>query len=418
MLLFGSCFASEMAKIKANFNNLVTSSTLSWVSVAEGKDSHLNGVPIDEDGPLWCRGRQHAVWVSGAVINGKCHVPFLSNVYTLDTYDILVSINGFARMDKVPWDSYNNVPHNAIATPERMLAIYMDNDTTLAGYVYSSQRKAYFLKDGESIKTQDAIVITEVEPVKYTLDNVVMDESKEQIGQEDSVEKDVVLENNGDSEMEISKIVDYTEVLLHYWGKVKGTVTARQAEVTYPSHIKTNIQWNIENQLDKTKQQEISFTLPPGTAVKAQLIAVVQKYEAPYNGILTAIYKDDKTISRNITALHIDFRPLELRVEFQQPYYIENKTAVEDIEPVVQILIHSTTTTTTTTTHPPEDKPQPDHLASNDNDDESGGGNTSQGASVHQHHLHQSFSILVSSSLLPVSLILLNYLIPVAFTLH
>lgn len=372
--------ALDMAKIQGK-NRIFTSSTLGWEDTKAGDVPPAHALPVVKDGPLWCRAKTHATWIAGSVVDGKCTMTFVRRLLEVTEYDVLVSVNDSARVLEVEWDRLTAMPPNGIATPNMIMAISDDNDTVLAGYVSPSERRAHFVKDGEAISQNNALILTEDEPVRYEVDRIVRDEDRSQITDEDVKVGNATLVNNEEEEKLESSMVDYVSQEKIYWGRVRGTITGLTSTVTEPSGVKREITWGVENELDHMEQQKVEYNLPAGAAVQVKLIAVMRKYEAPYSALLTAIYSDSVRRSWSIEGLHIHNYLAELRAEFSKPYYLTNNTEIEGDFPTSQILLHSTTTTTTTTTttqtptnsKDSEDNPVSESLATTDGDSQTTG---------------------------------------------
>ncbi|XP_045584590.1 uncharacterized protein [Procambarus clarkii] len=370
-VLVGCCYGVEMAKIMEKPGSFLTTSTLEWVDLHAGQTPPSHALSVTEGGPLWCRARQHANMIAGAVVDSLCHIPFINKVFEIKEYEVLVSINESARVVTVDWDNLQAIPSRGIATPNVLLAIAKtDEGNIFPGYVDVQKRRAYLLKDGKFHEQVSAIILTEDEPINYKVDQVVRNEKHSQIVTSEEVVSLTTLTNSKNEDQLVSDTLDYTVKEIIYWGRVRGTVTGLDATVTDPSGNIKDITWGSENELDHLEQQRVEFELPAGTGINVELIAVMQKYEAPYSAKLTAVYKDGERRPRAITGLHMHKHLIELRANFSRPYYLSNNTEIEGEFVSSQILIHSTTTTTTTTTTPSpegeatsEEKPKLDSLA-------------------------------------------------------
>ncbi|XP_068239486.1 protein unzipped-like [Palaemon carinicauda] len=372
------CYALEMARIHIPHGQDLTSSTLQWVDVVAGQDPPENAVHVTPDGPLWCRAKSRGTWTAGAVEKGLCNVPFLGKVLQNKEYDVLVSINGSARLIEVEWDRLQAIPDRGIATPSMLLAVGVKDGNVYPGYVSPQERRAYVLKDGASNRRDDAKVLTEDEPVRYLVDHVVRDEDKSQTTQTEEQVANTTLRNPENSVQLVTDMLDYPVKEMLYWGRIRGTITGLQAIVVEPSGNEREITWGIDNELESLKQEEVKYQLPGEASIDVTLVAVIHKYEAPYTAKLNSLYSDGVKRTHPISGLHIHRRLVELRADFSQPYFTSNLTDIPGEYMSSLILIHSTTTTTTTTTtHSPsssstteDEKPQSDSLAT------SGGGST------------------------------------------
>lgn len=377
--VIASCLSLEMARIQNPQGQSVTSSTLQWVDLHTGQSPPENSVRVKQDGRLWCRSKHRGMWASGAVEDGKCLIPFLSEVLQLTEYDVLISINGSARIIEEEWDRLKALPDHGIETPDMLLAFSLSEEgEVLPGYVSPGERRAYVLKKGKAHRATSATILTEDEPIHYIVDHIVRDEDKSQNTKKEEVVAETTLSNPENSVQLITDMLDYAAKEIIYWGRIRGTITGLQSSVIDPSGNQRDIVWGIENELDHLEQQLVEYELPGEASVNVTLVAVMHKYEAPYAAMLTSMYSDNQTRQHSITGLHIHTRLAELRADFSQPYFTENKTEITGEYIPSQILIHSTTTTTTTPnpTNTPDsrsvvdgDKPQSDSLATSESGD-------------------------------------------------
>ncbi|KAK8733317.1 hypothetical protein OTU49_006578 [Cherax quadricarinatus] len=373
--LVGCCCGVEMAKILDKPGRSLTSSTLQWVDLQKGQNPPQHALLVSEGGPLWCRARQHANWISGAVVDSVCHIPFINRVFEMEEYEVLVSINESARVVPAEWDRLQAIPSRGIATSNMLLLAIAKTDEgkVLPGYVDVNKRRACLVKDGQYHEQTSAIILTEDEPVHYEVDHVVRDEEHSQLFTTEELVSNTTLINPENENQVVSDILDYTAKEIIYWGRVRGTIIGLETTVTDPSGNIRDITWGIENELDHLVQQKVEFELPAGAGVNVKLIAVMRKYEALYSAKLTAVYGDGERRPRSINGLHMHTHLTELKAHYSRPYYLSNNTEIEGEFLTSEILIHSTTTTTTTTTTVSSggestlaEKPQSDSLATTD----------------------------------------------------
>ncbi|XP_066961150.1 protein unzipped-like isoform X1 [Macrobrachium rosenbergii] len=410
------CYALEMARIHIPHGQDLTSSTLQWVDVVAGHNPPENAVHVTPGGPLWCRAKSRGTWTAGAVEDGKCNVPFLGKVLQNKEYDVLVSINGSARIIEVEWDRLQAIPDRGIATPSMLLAVGSKDGNVYPGYVSPQERRAYVLKDGASNRQDDAKILTEDEPVRYQVDHVVRNEDKSQITKTEEIVSNTTLSNPEKSVQLVTDMLDYPEKEMLYWGRIRGTITGLQAIVMDPSGNEREITWGIDNELESLRQQMVSYELPGEASIDVKLVAVIHKYEAPYSAKLTSLYSDGETRQHPISGLHIHNRLAELRADFSQPYFTSNLTEIPGEYIPSQILIHSTTTTTTTTTtNSPSssssssttenEKPQSDSLAT------SGGSTHTRPVAEHMSGTSATEASLLLS-IISVALLMLTHKAP------
>lgn len=338
--------------------SLSTSSTLAWVSSTDGPQPPVGAVPVSEEGgDVWCRSEIKGQWAAGAVKDGECVYPFLSSVYRSKDYHTLVSMNGSAYYKYTEWDKFEAYPKMAVSTSTMLLAVFKDEESglTMPGFVEQMTRELYFLKDYKEVfRNQSAMIVYEVQPKEYELFTIELSDKNKEVEFEDVVVAQIYLENPSPRSKEVSSEEDYQVTHEQYWGNiVQGTIRGHPFSVP-PAMLPPaeTLTWGTNNAVTLSDTQEVSYFLPPESAVSGRLIAKMRTLDTTYFASLTALYGDNSQISRPITARYKDIRLAELRVEFDQPHRISDKTPIEELDAKTSILRHSTTTTTTTTTTP------------------------------------------------------------------
>ncbi|XP_071542075.1 protein unzipped [Panulirus ornatus] len=353
--LGGALASLEMAKIRREGGSTITSSTLAWIP-GNGGALPPHAVLVTEDDPatVWCRAERHSTWLAGAMHAGTCIVPFLGSVLHIeDNFEILISVNGSAKVRYEKWDRYLAPPHNAVAAQaRRFLAVHEGEDGfPQAGFLAPRERRAHLVAGAKVERVDTAMVLVEDEPKLYDLRAITLDTSRMSKTHEDIVQAEAKLLNPGPSRQHVVEDSEVEVRQLAYWGRIKGTYTGLPATVVSPSpgSEERKLVWGVQNELDSMHQELLEYDLPPGTGVRVKLIGTVRKTEAPYFGTLTAIYEDGSQTSRVIEGLHMDQRLVLLRAEYSAPYFIHNNTEL-DIPEQTTVLYKSTTTTTTTST--------------------------------------------------------------------
>lgn len=353
-LIVGATASLDMAKIRQEGGRIITSSTLAWL---EGHPrGHPHAVLVNEDDPttVWCRAQKHSHWMAGSMHNGVCTVPYFNNpLRAEDKFEILISVNGSAKVRYMEWDRYLAPPHNAVAAqPKLFLAVRMaEKGVPEAGFLSPMERRVHLVSRDVVEVVDKALVLVEDQPVRYDLRGVNLDASRTSLDHEDKVLASAKLLNPGPSRQHVVEARDVVVAHLSYWGQVKGTYTGLPAHVVSPppDNDERDIYWGIQNEFDSAHRELLEYSLPPGTGVNVKMIGTIRKTEAPYYASLTAVYEDGDQTSRVIEGLHMDRRLILLRAEYSKPYFIHNNTEL-DIAEQSTILYKSTTTTTTTTT--------------------------------------------------------------------
>ena len=340
------CCSSEMARLY----NSVTSSTLAWHPARFGDKMPENAVPIGIGGPFWCRSFHHSTWFSGAIIDGLCHVPFFGGIEIFDSYHVLVSVNGSARLINVPWDSLMALPNKPVATPDMLLAISNDAEVgaVLPGYVNPNERRAHFLQGRKSLKLTGGYLITEDEPIAYELTEVSLSSKTKRTIHEEILQEFTISNPTRYNAIRFTEI-SFLSPYQTYFGKVKGTLMGLNASVSGHSITPVNITWGVNNKLDERIAHNVSYYLPPESQVTAKLITVVRVTDGAYRGFLTSIYSDGKRIRRHIGGIYMDRRLAELRADLSEIHSIIDSTPIKGLSYVPEktmILLHSSTTTT------------------------------------------------------------------------
>lgn len=334
----------------------VSSSTLEWVDVEYGEELPAGAVKVSEDGGAWCRIKEHG-HLAGVVRDGKCFAPFFSNVISSEKnkYEALVSINGSTRLKEIEWSRPSAVhPGGLQVSKNRLLAlVHTSEGTVLPGYVDLQNRRATTLNGDEAENHEEAVILSEEEPVRYEMDSVVWDEARAHEIPTDEVLYNLTLENPAEEDQEVSQSVEYTVSEEIYWGNVRGTVKGVSAAVTGPGGQVWEVTWGIVNYFKKVNPQIVKLQVPAGAAVDVKLVGVMHKFESPYTGQLTSVYKDEERLARTVTALHHHLYLAELRADYGHPRSLKDGSQLDGEYPTSEVLIASTTTTTTTTTTPP-----------------------------------------------------------------
>ncbi|XP_068208717.1 protein unzipped-like [Palaemon carinicauda] len=353
-LIIGARASLDMAQIRQEGGRIITSSTLAWL---EGSSrGHPHAVQVNEDDPVtvWCRAQKHTHWMAGSMQGGVCTVPYFNNpLRASDKFEILISVNGSAKVRYMEWDRYLAPPHNAVAAQAKLfLAVRTgENGYPEAGFLSPVERRVH-LVSGNSVEVVDkAMVLVEDQPVRYDLRGVNLDTSRTSVKHEDKELASAKLLNPGPTRQHVVEARDVVVAHLSYWGQVKGTYTGLPAHVVSPppDNDERDIYWGIQNEFDSAHRELLEYSLPPGTGVNVKMIGTIRKTEAPYYATLTAVYEDGDQTSRVIEGLHMDRRLILLRAEYSRPYFLNNNTEL-DIAEQSSILYKSTTTTTTTST--------------------------------------------------------------------
>lgn len=333
----------------------LSSSTLQWVDVEPGQPLPPGALQVSEEGGAWCRLSDHGR-LGGVVRDGICYAPFLGNVVSSgsDKYEALVSINGSARLKEIEWSRPSALsPGGLEVEKNRLLALVRTpKGAVLPGYVDLQNRRANVLNGDVAEKYEEAVILSEDEPERYEMDGILWDEARANEFSEDILLNNLTLENPGAEAQEVKQTVEYAMKEELYFGNVRGTVKGVTATVTGPGGQVWEVTWGIVSTFQRVKMQPVSLEVPPGAAVDVKLIGVMHKYESPYTGQLTAVYKDKTRRARTVTALHHHLYLAELRADYGRPRSLDSGRELEGDFPTSEVLIASTTTTTTTTTTP------------------------------------------------------------------
>ena len=345
--------SSDPAKLRREGGVQVTSSTLKWENMRNNQIP-IDAVPIAKDdlSKVWCRTKQHGTYASGFLYGGVCTVPFLNAVYsTSDNIEVLVSVNGSARILRLKWDKFQPPPINAIiCEKEKLLAMSLSEDgQSSAGFMKPGERRASIVYHGSTKKMDSAFILVEDEPVSYELNHINLETHRTESNEDELQLTKVMLINPGPDRRAVEETTSVTVHHLIYWGRVKGTLAGRDSVVVSPDGMEREIVWGDQNRFYREQVVELQAKIPPGTGSYAKVVATIRKTEAPYSGILTALYSDGGKLTRSIRGLHMDQRVVELKAVYSPPHFLYNKTHLESA-PAPQILYRLTTTTTSTTT--------------------------------------------------------------------
>lgn len=347
--MYQSVAYSEMAKLYSS-RHAVTSTTLAWVSAYFEEDLPPNVVSVGTEGPPWCRARENAVWIPGALIEGQCHVPFFTRVRKADSFQVLTSEDDSARLELVAWDALVALPMKIVSSPNMLLAVSGGGGgipSNLPGYVEPDSKTAYFLHEDKVEELREGLLLTEVEPIEYRLMDVHLSSIENPLNSKVELEK-FQLENHYNEPKMITREVLFNSTHVVYFGQTKGTFVNLPTNVSGPDIFPVTIRWGISNDYHQIRTHTVAYELPPHSIVNVTLVATVRHLDGPYTGRLISIYEDGIELERNIEGLHREKKLAQLNADFGHVVSLLNGSRLEEWPPKSTILLHSTTTTTTT----------------------------------------------------------------------
>ncbi|KAK3871246.1 hypothetical protein Pcinc_023608 [Petrolisthes cinctipes] len=178
-------------------------------------------------------GNHHGTEMAGmATEESGCRLPFVGGVVVMDTYQVLVSVDGAARLEENKWDRLVSLPANAVmASKSTVLAA---GEGGAAGYVKFDRRETNLVTGDGTTEQESVNIITEVEPISYLLSAILRDEEKQVLTESTEILASTILNNTNTEEQEVEEALDYTEKELLYWGGVPGTITGIPVRVIDP----------------------------------------------------------------------------------------------------------------------------------------------------------------------------------------
>ncbi|KAK6632484.1 hypothetical protein RUM44_007526 [Polyplax serrata] len=358
------------------YDQLGTSSTLKWVSANNGQvptnavigatRQPSNGSNIANNNIYICRARHDAEWIPGQLrpTEKSCYITLLGLVKSYNYYEVLQNVENGSRLLWTDWDAYQTYPLGIIAggnnlyIARKKLGDSDDNDVSsqMGGAVKNNHGFSHYVgkfnsKDAfgrVTVLTEDKVeesfvkgqLLTELEPVRYELNNVKYTLLRRRIEKEKRRLSFTTLKNNENVPLKADSALAFDSPYSSYWGQgsamLKGLTTTIRNATT--GHIVAEIEWGIEDKEERKDIRRVELLLQPGAAVNVTLWGNETTSELSYAGTLISFYKDGTTTTRKIEGVRRLHEMLEVTPEFGPAYFLKNNS-----------LIPTTTTTTTTT---------------------------------------------------------------------
>lgn len=381
--------SENSVRLKSKYGQLITSSTLKWVSRNGGKlpentvvgsvefladegDQNdlqpfgINKKPETKKNEIYiCRALHNGAWIPGGLHEDredKCTVSFIGKVYEYERYEVLQNVDNAARLVWSDWQD-DEVPAGAVscgadiyiahrASPKFKL---IDNNypigtSFLIGKVDVKEglfgRISVINEDKqEESGLRDGQILIEIEPIKYELTVTKLQESKKKVSKKTVQLGEATLQNPGNiSRMTVDTVVAYKWDYVSNWGQGKAMLKGLLTTINFdkPPFVE-EIKWGISSTKSTDGLEKIETALDPGVGVHVTVMGNSSNVDIPYSGTLVSIFGDNTITSRTIQGTWHQTAMLDITQHFGPLYYIQNLTQVPT----------TTTTTTTTTTVAP-----------------------------------------------------------------
>eukprot|EP00088_Acartia_fossae_P014178 TRINITY_DN17561_c0_g1_i1.p1 TRINITY_DN17561_c0_g1~~TRINITY_DN17561_c0_g1_i1.p1 ORF type:complete len:549 (+),score=101.19 TRINITY_DN17561_c0_g1_i1:54-1700(+) len=320
---------TERAHVLSKYKHLVTSSTLSWAwieDILSGQipTSHL--ILVDGSSAV-CRVRDGNRDRAGRTdLSGSC---LAGPGYTKHSeYQVLVDLSRFSRHEWRYWDMFTmpivgTVAYNTDKTYVASFQMAVDADTggkdqQIIGELNTERGlngniKAYISETEIKLSTEGSVLV-EIEPQKYIIDTVKLDDNKEKtttkiinlgelwITREKDEPKNALFLSPEDSkpfdEEEdwdyIGARIDYTVNVSQNWGHMPGAIRGLHTESRQVEGQPTvaKFPWGTRWRGHLKDSVDVGVDLQPGTKILAKVQGVIKSGETPYSAVLTQIYAD------------------------------------------------------------------------------------------------------------------------------
>lgn len=351
------------AKILASYGQLLTSSTLNWVDVSLVQSGKIAAerVIVSGDSAV-CRCRfGHKLEPGRTDLSGHCIVRGAKN----REYQILVDMYGMTRVNWKKWNMFSDPALGTVAF----------NDNTFVGLMIPSQGSLKRISELDYNKglygelslqlSEDEIksdtkgwALVETEPIKYTLENVVI--VAEKIVSKETIKLgSVYLERRNTSEKEdwlvVSERLDYNWRGYEYFGNIGGTVRGLPASA-HLNHSDTKyFKWGLHLSPNHSDTHYVSYSLQDNTSANVSVIGVKARVDMVYECTLHTVYRDGSLSVHNMTSIWTRDSIVNITNAVSGPIYLDSGL------PAPMTTTTTTTTQSTSASQATETTTQPPH---------------------------------------------------------
>ncbi|XP_059094210.1 protein unzipped-like isoform X2 [Tigriopus californicus] len=315
---------------------LVTSSTLQWVSAKNG-DFPPESVKGGQNGTSDYKVCRAALAGGGGYHAGQlraqaCRIVVGDVILSYRNYQVLVSIDGAARLEWERWKQFNPLPAGSINVDKDIFvarslirqhtpnAYIPSNQTSiqiirkvlaLGGLYLKEQYGTILIPESGQMKRTEGEVLMEHEPVRYELN------SFEEQRLRHEVHSQVTLT---DQDLEITsrttnQIFNLTYQSAIYFGKGHSIPTGSEVLINYQNRTREYVHWGVAKTHPEVKKLRLSYQVPLWSQVKVSFSATEIKKNYDYTATLLSHYKDGAILMRPIKGVFQrtsfdSFRPL------------------------------------------------------------------------------------------------------------
>ncbi|CAG9831397.1 unnamed protein product [Diabrotica balteata] len=364
-----------------NLEQVITSTTLEWIpfngddkgffknavvaayqtieepksNEAEVSENETGGNGLVQKPVYVCRAKINSVWISGQIRPNRnvCVVALYKKVSDYKEFDVLVSIEGSARLSWIHKNKYTLISQGAVTSGENALKSFVarreanshNKEGSLSYYIgkYTPTENLgmFFVVDQNNIEIpyEDGEILVETEPKSYELKNITYARTNKRHPKKQRILGHAVLKNEETTFQKVESVISFSYHYNLFWGKGHGLSTGLPLLVNLPKGPQLKGSWALPHEEEKTEVVPIERDLEAGTAVNVTLIGNYTELEIPYTAIVVQNYQDGEKREFIIRDTKRENKMMEIIASYTPAYYLHNNT-----------LVPTTTTTSTTTT--------------------------------------------------------------------
>ncbi|XP_058799185.1 protein unzipped isoform X2 [Phymastichus coffea] len=368
--------------LSKNYNQLITSSTLNWISESHysaSKELVIGGFEtVPKEGTdtisrsiFVCRALHNGVWVAGARRDGEnnCTVSLTGSVRTYERYQLLENVENAGRISWKNWTKYYTPVPGTVASSDRLYVARVTLEDEAMGkpvhYIGTLNAQdslgiiTYVKENGEESSSEKGQLLVETEPISYELGSVKLNNARSKATKRVPRTLGVAtISNAGSAPGTMAEAFSYEYVYRLSWGQGHAMLRGLETKITLVNKTKLpDILWGIEFKENRTAVHTVEVHLEPGTAVNVTLHGTYATVETPYSGKLSSHYDDNSSINtRQIIDERQEDLVIDVTSEIGPVYFLGNFSLVPTPAPT-PLAEPATTTTATSTTSRPETTP-------------------------------------------------------------
>ena len=354
LLVVGLARGEVPAQVQSPYGQLVTSSTLGWLSAGAGVSPPPGAVDSGTGTGHMCRTSREGVKLPGHTEGGRCWVVGEGGRLTsVSQYSVL---SHQVSASKLEWRSYKRfspVPSGAVAGVETGDLVYLARRLE-GGLMVPAQLEVGGFGGNVAVYSEraavrleaDCDVLVEVEPVRYELSIDTYHKKPITSSQRKILARSSMFrfEEGADSVARMTKMLSYTYEKSLYFGHIKGTIKGLPTKVKLPTGEKKTVTWGRR---EDDRQQEsimVGHNMNKNTAVDIEVEAQLVTEEQPWRGRMTAVFSDGSQREREVEGVTLTSYLDMIQPSYSVLYLIkeqkleqtESSTSAEVVEEIVE----------------------------------------------------------------------------------